>query len=182
MRKLDPEVKKARAQERSRKWYLANKERALKQQKEYYNAHKEQTFENNKRWAAEHPELVKQYKKKWKDENKDYTKQAMKEYHARTRAQREETKRAWRLANPDKVAAIRERTLAKNPAARRARIKVTTALALGKLIKASFCSQCGSSENVQAHHHLGYSARHALDVIWLCHKCHVKQHYETIGL
>lgn len=45
------------------------------------------------------------------------------------------------------------------------------------------CVQCGENpgtENgkqiIQAHHHNGYSVNRRLDIVWLCRRCHRKEH------
>jgi ribosomal protein S27AE len=55
-----------------------------------------------------------------------------------------------------------------------ARGAVSYAIETGKLTKPTECSMCGSSKNIQAHHHKGYDVQHRLDVVWLCGKCHRK--------
>lgn len=43
------------------------------------------------------------------------------------------------------------------------------------------CCECGrrpapeGRRDVEAHHHKGYDAEHALDVVWLCTKCHGRE-------
>jgi hypothetical protein len=58
----------------------------------------------------------------------------------------------------------------------RARQKaVARALRSGRLQKGP-CEECGSTEDVQAHHH-SYLREDALDVTWLCLRCHFEQRY-----
>lgn len=52
--------------------------------------------------------------------------------------------------------------------------KIRHAIMIGQLEKPDTCSNCGSIESIQAHHHNGYE--NALDVIWVCHKCHMALH------
>lgn len=65
-----------------------------------------------------------------------------------------------------------KRWRAKHPEAYRAQNAVNNAIRDGKLKKLP-CAMCGSQENVQGHHK-DYSK--ALDVVWLCAKCHHRVH------
>jgi len=56
---------------------------------------------------------------------------------------------------------------------RNARDRLGYAVETGKIKKLP-CERCGN-EKSEAHHH-DYSK--ALDVIWLCKKCHSKEHYD----
>uniref|UniRef100_A0A6M3IZD6 Uncharacterized protein n=1 Tax=viral metagenome TaxID=1070528 RepID=A0A6M3IZD6_9ZZZZ len=51
----------------------------------------------------------------------------------------------------------------------KARFTLSNALAAGKIIKPSNCSQCGKIRKLAAHHE-DYSK--GLEVKWLCYKCH----------
>jgi hypothetical protein len=46
----------------------------------------------------------------------------------------------------------------------------------GRLCVPEECESCGSSgpARIEAHHHQGYDEAHWLDVIWLCHSCHMR--------
>ena len=47
----------------------------------------------------------------------------------------------------------------------------------GKIKKPSACSRCGeNTKRICGHHHNGYSKKHALDVVWLCDRCHSIAH------
>lgn len=59
-----------------------------------------------------------------------------------------------------------------NPKKHGARQIVTIALRSGHLIK-GLCHVCSTSENIDAHHP---DYENPLDVIWLCKKCHAKEH------
>ncbi len=71
-------------------------------------------------------------------------------------------KRKWRLKNEARANQIR-----------RAGHAVDSALIEGLIIRAKFCSRCGSTERVQAHHR-SYERQHWLTVEWLCPRCHVQ--------
>jgi len=65
-----------------------------------------------------------------------------------------------------------KRHQSKYPDRRRARYMVVNAVRSGRLIKPDACEKCLRVRKVQSHHHLGYSLEHALDVQWLCIRCH----------
>lgn len=50
--------------------------------------------------------------------------------------------------------------------------KVRKAILSGRLIQQP-CNQCGSSKNINAHHH---DYTRALEVEWLCASCHIARH------
>lgn len=49
------------------------------------------------------------------------------------------------------------------------------AILRGKLTKSNTCSHCYSTQDIEAHHP-EYSLEKALEVIWLCNKCHDALH------
>ena len=53
---------------------------------------------------------------------------------------------------------------------------VANALREGRLSKPDACNECGRDKHLVAHHHLGYTADHQLDVQWLCRPCHKAAH------
>lgn len=62
------------------------------------------------------------------------------------------------LAHPEKV---------------HARMLLNQHVVSGDIVKPKSCSACGDTHRrLEAHHWHGYDAKHALDVIWLCSKCH----------
>jgi len=52
--------------------------------------------------------------------------------------------------------------------------RVGAAVRSGRLVRQP-CVECGETK-VQAHHHHGYDADHALDVVWLCRVHHLARH------
>lgn len=62
----------------------------------------------------------------------------------------------------------------------RARFRLSSAVANGRLVRASACSDCSRDEIPGDHktrlhgHHPDYSK--PLDVVWVCPKCHAKRH------
>lgn len=55
----------------------------------------------------------------------------------------------------------------------RAREAVTRALKTGLLVKAPCCNYCERKVRLDAHH---FDYTKPYDVIWLCRKCHLKEH------
>jgi hypothetical protein len=61
---------------------------------------------------------------------------------------------------------------------------IQSAIKMGLLIRPEECEGCHNKPGygkigqalIQAHHYLGYSKEHELDVQWLCPKCHLKVH------
>lgn len=76
-----------------------------------------------------------------------------------------ERKRKWRAANREK-----DRLMHK------AHYAVESALVKGILVRPERCQGCNEDLPLEAHHYLGYSAEHRLDIVWLCQMCHSKQH------
>jgi hypothetical protein len=57
--------------------------------------------------------------------------------------------------------------------------RVHYAIKTGRLVRQP-CRWCGEART-HAHHHKGYSPPHALDVDWLCSRCHVAEHHGWDG-
>jgi ribosomal protein S27AE len=57
--------------------------------------------------------------------------------------------------------------------------RVAYAVSKGKLVRPKRCPQCKKAGKVQAHHHNGYE--NALDIVWLCQKCHSAEHRSSNG-
>ncbi len=56
------------------------------------------------------------------------------------------------------------------PEQKAARAAVKRAIKNGDLVRTP-CRDCGA-EPAQAHHHKGYAPEHAIDVVFLCQRCH----------
>lgn len=57
-----------------------------------------------------------------------------------------------------------------------AHFAVSKAIKAGRLCKPDRCSSCRKVKRVVAHHE-DYNKQ--LEVIWLCRKCHVREHYKS---
>lgn len=62
----------------------------------------------------------------------------------------------------------------KYPEKYRARTALINAVRLGKIYRPPECSRCLKSGRVQGHH---FDYSRPLDVIWLCQKCHTREHH-----
>ena len=81
--------------------------------------------------------------------------------------------RAWRTANPDKVAECAKRMNILYPEKRTARVAVSNAVRDGRLVKPNQCSVCGGKGSPEAHHP---EYGKPLEVVWMCRKCHRSLH------
>jgi hypothetical protein len=72
----------------------------------------------------------------------------------------------------------RKKYIEKNPDVYTAHLRVTAAIAGGKLTRPSICSSCGHPGIIHAHHD-DYSK--PLEVIWLCSACHIERHRSKAG-
>ena len=65
---------------------------------------------------------------------------------------------------------------------KRARRIMNRAIIRGDLIRPDICEHCGRNprsegkRGLEGHHHNGYSDESALDVVWLCARCHKLAH------
>jgi hypothetical protein len=82
--------------------------------------------------------------------------------------------RAYAKAHPEKVIKSIKRYQAENPEKVAAHRAVARARSAKTLIRQA-CEECGSPVSY-AHHHLGYSPEHHLDVQWLCRTHHIRAH------
>lgn len=78
----------------------------------------------------------------------------------------------YREARTETIKRYREQ----NPERYRAHNCVNNALRDGKLVKPDCCEHCRTSEKKIQAHHWSYAPEHWLDVIWLCTRCHGKEH------
>lgn len=68
-----------------------------------------------------------------------------------------------------------------HPDRQKAYWQVRKAIAAGQLVKGP-CEACGTTIKIQAHHHLGYSSQHALDVKWFCPLHHIRLEHSQLGI
>lgn len=64
----------------------------------------------------------------------------------------------------------------RNPLKRKAQCAAGNAVRDGKLERKTSCEHCDTTESKLQKHHWSYSEEHWLDVVWLCTKCHGKEH------
>ncbi len=82
----------------------------------------------------------------------------------------------WKKGTPEKVKATARKANRKYKGKYSEKIKargrISSLIQKGKLIKPLHCQNCHDFTYVESHHYKGYAPEHALDVIWLCLKCH----------
>lgn len=95
--------------------------------------------------------------------------------------------REWRERNPDKARAMKRRTYERHgpkpdPSTReekQARRLLQTAIRNGTVVRPGACSHCDTACTPHGHH-ADYGR--ALDVVWLCGRCHMRLHAGLIVL
>lgn len=112
--------------------------------KEYYLAHREEIIAKAKAYSEAHPEKRKKIMHKWYKTHKN-------------------PNAIPRIPMPQEEAKHR----------RAVRTRTVNARRRGRINQAPACMICGSVCKTEAHHHNGYSKEAELDVIWVCHPCHL---------
>lgn len=88
--------------------------------------------------------------------------------------QQDEKKRKKYIEERKKYSKKYARQYKRNPIAYAARYILNNAVRLGKIQKPLNCSRCAMIIKLHAHHH-DYTK--PLEVVWLCTKCHGKEHH-----
>jgi len=88
------------------------------------------------------------------------------------------TKR-YREKNKEKYNEYQRKFRTKNKIYNKATSKVAYALYTGKLIRPTNCEKCNEIKPLEGHHE-DYSK--PLEVMWLCKKCHCKQHNKLLDI
>lgn len=89
---------------------------------------------------------------------------------------RKKEKREYYKNNPRGIRQSVKTWESKNREKSLAHRKVAYLVKIGKIDKPKRCSHCKEENKIEAHHWKGYSEEFAIDVIWLCRKCHKKAH------
>jgi len=147
-----------------------NREKEREYAREYARKLREDNLEETNRkkreWELKNPEKVKKIQKK--SFKKFYDKNYKKLYTAN---------QEWLKKNPEKLKKYRDKgaRLAREryPEKNASRKMVSGAITLGILIRPTTCSRC-LKECKPEGHHPDYSK--PLEVVWLCRKCHNKEH------
>jgi len=180
----------------SKKSKLKNRESVLEKSRIYANKHytenKERERERHKKWIKNNPEKYKEscrktYKKsyennkdkilarnkKWKDENKELKRESDRNWRINNLEKAHERVRLWKENNPERVTALNKEYYKKYPEKFKARRALSYAVEGGKIVRPTICSRCNEEGYIEGHH---YDYSKPLEVIWLCRKCHAKEH------
>lgn len=87
--------------ERSRKWYIENKERHLNNSKEYYKSHKEAYIQRAREWEKKNPEKARECNRKWRRSEKG--RQQARDWVAANPEKHRENVNSWKSKNPGSV-------------------------------------------------------------------------------
>ncbi len=115
-------------------------------------------------------------KQRWQEENRERSNEIKQRYAERHPERVEQAKRRYVEANATVVKASKRRWAIANLEKRRAQGRLNRALGTGRIVRPLFCEDCGKGGRLHAHHD-DYSQ--ALNVRWLCPKCHKAAHMET---
>lgn len=114
--------------------------------------------ETAKKYREANPEKSREHTRKWQKANPE---------------KHRKRERKWRESNPKKFRAITKKTREKYPEKNNARNKFRSGIRAGKIIRPTNCSRCDFVGMIEGHH---YDYSKPFDVIWLCRKCHAKEH------
>lgn len=105
--------------------------------------------------------------------------EAAREYYVRNKPRMMKKNKEWNNSKNGKEYARRrgKRIRKENPTKAMAYDRIRAAKLRGEVDPAKLheCLDCGKQAE-QNHHHMGYSAEHALNVVPLCVSCHIKRH------
>lgn len=144
---------------------------------------KEETAAYNKAYCLENKEKIAEQKKAWYLENKEKRLEQVKAYYLANKEKHLELVKAWAKANPEKQYAHKKAYLLKlNLMNKNISQRTLRAWALQVKERDCYtCRDCGSSENLHAHHiwSKGSHPQYALDLdngTTLCEECHIYEH------
>lgn len=141
--------------------------------KEYSQFHARKTSKDGK--TSQCKECCKVFRKKHYEKNKEKELERSRKWKLENPEKNLSTQKKWRKKNKEKYRLIVKRHAEsykkRNNHKIKARRKVAYAMSVGK-IKKENCKIC-KAENSEAHHN-DYDK--PLNVIWLCQKCHKKEH------
>ena len=159
--------------ERLRKYREANPEKTIEINRKWREANPEKNRERNRKWREANQEKNRERNRKWREANLEKSREYSRKRQENNPEKEREKGIKWREANPEKQRAIAKKTHEKYPEKGKARNKFTHELRAGKIIRPTNCSRCDFVGMIEGHHH-DYSK--PLNVIWLCRKCHAKEH------
>lgn len=107
----------------------------------------------------------------------DYCKTCTRSHRKANREKRRAMQRDWRRRNPDKIRQYRRTRESNHPEKEAANAAVRAAVDAGRLVRATVCEYCGNATKTEGHHR-DYSKQ--LEVVWLCHDCHVDEHWPEL--
>ena len=126
----------------------------------------------------------------WRAANPDTVREVNRRQYSKDKSASKKRSAKYRMDNPNKVAGYRRSFNDRNPdaqyvydAARRAkaplkykaRVALGRALRYGSVARPDVCTSCNVTCTPHGHH-WSYLPEHWLDVVWLCAKCHTKEH------
>lgn len=150
--------------EHRRKLRLLNAAAVNARQKAYREKHRKQIRKKAREWAQRNKLKVAYWRKRYRDAHTDKL---------------NADKKAYYRSHRDVVCARITRWGAYNPEKKLAHRKVAAAVSKGLLVAPERCSNCGRKVRLHGHHR-DYNKSTLLDVVWLCGRCHRREHLGII--
>lgn len=135
--------------ERSRQYYLKNREKIISKNSQCYRNNKEQKRQYDRERRKKKRQQINDASRRWREKHPEKRRQSLKRYY-------------------ESIKTTRNHKIKTN-----AREAVIQAVTTGKIMKPNACSQCYTITDVEAHHD-NYDK--PLDIKWLCKTCHSKLH------
>ena len=122
----------------------------------YYEEHREERIAYQKKYRKAHQEECREGARRYHETHKE----VRREYDELHREGRHAEHKRWCKKYPERV---------------KAQSAVNRALLRGELTRPEKCSECHDEGLIEGHHE---DYNKPLEVVWLCHKCHLKVHWK----
>jgi len=159
---------------------IAKRKSKNKNREEYLRKSREYA----KREYEKNPDKYRERHKKWIENNLDKyiesNKKSCKKKYENNKEYYAKQSKSWKEINPERTKELARKhskiSKERYPEKNQARLIVSGAIRKGEIVRPTICSRCKKEGYIEGHH---YDFNKPLDVIWLCRKCHAKEHLQN---
>lgn len=155
------EFYKIRQKKRNGEGYYYTRHSYCKQCQKEYRAERYGKTDYDKKYHLKNQDKILSYQRKHYEENKEYIQERNRNNYVKKKEYYKKNHKKW---------------VEENREASRAHGAVTRAKKKGILKVPDACECCGREVRLEAHHHGSYEGEGALQVLFICRKCHRRHH------